>query len=418
MKIISSIILAVSVLLSMIGINLPEPEVKELAEYNNKNNFEMTLLTVNKSGHLVNESGEKIVLNGVNLGNWLLWETWMGFVPEYTSDWAHYDTLEVLETRFGKEKTEEIEKIFMDNFITESDIAQIEKLGFNCVRVPFWYRNFMNEDGSWRAADHNDNPGFKRLDWLIDKCSDYGLYIILDMHGAPGGQSKNHSTGKAGRNELYQVEGKMETCVELWTAIAERYKDCPLIAAYDLLNEPQNNSGYTGDYSWQAESEDAVYNTNNAYDILYKAIRSVDNNHIISFEGIWSTEVLPNPDEKEYKNVMYQLHIYDTDKGMIRYRVSELKKIRRKYNVAVYNGEYNNGENEYFARLLYELCKINRTKWNYKTFNAGTQWGIFNQNVSRIDIKSASYEEIINYIIKISPTAEFSFNSVEMSKIM
>ena len=417
MKIFTSISLIISVLLSLLGMGRT-PDVKSLDEYNHDNTYGMSMLSVNNKGKLVNEDGEKIVLNGVNIGNWLLWETWMGFVPEYTEDWAHYDTLEVLTERFGEEKTAEIEKTFMDNFITEDDVAQIEKLGFNCVRVPFWYRNFMNEDGSWLTTNHNNNPGFQRLDWLIEICEKYGIYIILDMHGAPGGQSKNHSTGKAGRNELYEVKEKMDTCVELWTTIAERYKDNEVIAVYDLLNEPQNNSGYTGDYSWEAGTPEAASQTNKAYDILYKAIRKTDENHIISFEGIWSTEVLPNPEECGYENVMYQLHIYDRDKNMINYRVNELRKIRKNWNVAVYNGEYNNGEYEYFAQILYKFCDINRTKWNYKTFNAGSQWGIFNQNVSRIDIKTESYDEILEYVKTIAPTSNFDFNDVEMSNLL
>ncbi len=418
MKIITSISLIVSILLSLLGFNVTQPDVKPLTDYNYENAHEMSMLTVNNKGHVVDENGKKVVLNGVNIGNWLLWETWMGFVPEYTHDWAHYDTLEVLTERFGAEKTAEIEKVFMDNFITEDDIAQIEKLGFNCVRVPFWYRNFMNEDGTWLTSNHNENPGFQRIDWLIETCEKYGIYIILDMHGAPGGQSKNHSTGKAGRNELYEVESKMDSCVELWTTIAERYKDNEIIAVYDLLNEPQNNGGYTGDYSWEAGSQEAAAQTNKAYDILYKAIREVDDNHIISFEGIWSTEVLPNPNDFGYENVMYQLHIYDTSTDMILYRVNELRKVRREWGVAVYNGEYNNGENEYFGQMLYELFEINRTKWNYKTYNAGSQWGIFNQKVKRIDIKTASFEETIDFILEITPTNTFNFNDVEMSKII
>lgn len=148
MKILTSITLIISVLLSILGFNV-EPDVKPLSDYNNDNTYEMSMLSVNKKGYVINEYNEKIVLDGVNIGNWLLWETWMGFVPEYTDDWAHYDTLEVLTDRFGVEKTAEIKKVFMDNYITEDDIAQIEKLGFNCVRVPFWYRNCMNEDGGW-----------------------------------------------------------------------------------------------------------------------------------------------------------------------------------------------------------------------------------------------------------------------------
>ena len=107
MKIFTSITLIISVLLSILGFNV-EPDVKTLSNYNNDNTYEMSMLSVNKKGYVINEYNEKIVLDGVNIGNWLLWETWMGFVPEYTDEWAHYDTLEVLTDRFGVEKTAEI----------------------------------------------------------------------------------------------------------------------------------------------------------------------------------------------------------------------------------------------------------------------------------------------------------------------
>lgn len=416
MKKFISLLLVFVLILSLFGCT-SNPEVIELEDYKNSNSKELSLLTV-KDGYIVNENGENVVLKGVNLGNWLLWETWMGFVPEYTHDWAYYDTLQVFLERFGEEKTNEIIKTFEDNFITEEDIAQIEKLGFNCVRVPFWYRNFMTEEGEWLTSDYNENPGFQRLDWLISQCEKYGIYVILDMHGAPGGQSKNHCTGKAGRNELYEGEGKMDTAVMLWGAIAQKYKDCKVIAAYDLLNEPQNNSGYEGDYSWAAESEEAVAQTNKAYDVLYKAVRSVDENHIISFEGVWSTTVLPDPNEMGYENLLYQLHLYDTEKGMIRFRVKELKTARKDWGVAVIVGEYNNGEYEYYAQKQYDKNDISRVKWNYKTFNAGEQWGIFNKDVERIDIKTASYEEIMDFIINNTKTSEFNFNAEEMSNLI
>lgn len=416
MKKLISISLVLTLILSLFGCT-QKPEIKELAEYNNSNSKELSFLTV-KDGYIINENGDNIVLKGVNLGNWLLWETWMGFVPEYSNDWAYYDTLEVLIERFGEEKTAEIVKAYEDNFVTEEDIAQIEKLGFNCVRIPFWYRNFMTENGEWLTEDMNENSGFKRLDWIISTCEKYGIYVILDMHGAPGGQSKNHCTGKAGRNELYEGDGKMDAAVVLWGAIAQKYKNNKTVAAYDLLNEPQNNSGYDGDYSWAAESEEAVAQTNKAYDILYKAVRSVDENHIISFEGVWSTTVLPNPNEMGYENMLYQLHLYDRDKGMIKYRVKELKTARKDWGVAVIVGEYNNGEYEFYAQKQYEKNDISRVKWNYKTYNAGEQWGIFNKDVERIDIKTATYEEIIKFITENAKTESFNFNAEEMSNLI
>lgn len=412
MKKLISLLLIFTIILTLFGCT--KTEIKSLEQYNNSNLKEMSLLTV-KDGYLVNENGENVVLKGVNLGNWLLWETWMGFVPEYTEDWAYYDTLQVLIDRFGKEKTAEIVKTFEENFITEEDIAQIEKLGFNCVRVPFWYRNFMTEDLEWFAENHNDNKGFQKLDWLIETCEKYGIYVMLDLHGAPGGQSKNHCTGKAGRNELYENENMMNATVELWCAIANRYKDNKTVCAYDLLNEPQNNGGYEGNYNWAAESEDAVTRTNKAYDILYKAIREIDKNHIISFEGVWSTTVLPNPQEMGYENMLYQLHLYDSEKGMIRYRVDELKTARKDWGVAVVVGEYNNHECEEYAQKKYEKNDISRIKWTYKTYNAGNTWGIFNKDIERIDIKTATYEEIITFIKENTKTESFNFNAEEMA---
>ena len=217
MKKLVSLLLVFIMVLTLFGCT--KSEIKTLEQYNNSNPKEMSMLTV-KDGYIVNENGENVVLKGVNLGNWLLWESWMGFVPEYTEDWAYYDTLEVLLDRFGEEKTAEIVKNFEDNFIIEEDIAQIEKLGFNCVRVPFWYRNFMTEDLQWFAENHDDNKGFQKLDWLISICEKYGIYVMLDLHGAPGGQSKNHCTGKAGRKELYENEEMMNATIDLWCAIA------------------------------------------------------------------------------------------------------------------------------------------------------------------------------------------------------
>ncbi len=412
MKKLISLLLIFTIILTLFG--CAKTEIKSLDQYNNSNPKEMSLLTV-KDGYIVNENGENVVLRGVNLGNWLLWETWMGFVPEYTEDWAYFDTLQIFIDRFGEEKTNEIVKTFEDNFITENDIAQIEKLGFNCIRVPFWYRNFMTEDLVWLAENHNDNKGFQKLDWLISTCEKYGIYVMLDLHGAPGGQSKNHCTGKAGRNELYENETMMNATVELWSAIAERYKDNKTVCAYDLLNEPQNNGGYEGDYNWAAESEVAVSHTNKAYDTLYKAIREIDKNHIISFEGVWSTTVLPNPKEMGYENMLYQLHLYDSEKGMIRYRIDELKTARKDCGVAVVVGEYNNHECEEYAQKKYDKNDISRIKWTYKTYNAGESWGIFNKDVERIDIKTASYEEILTFIKENTKTESFNFNAEEMA---
>lgn len=114
----------------------PEKTVYELSRYTENNDLLGGMLRV-ENGVLVDESGNEIVLHGVNLGNWLLIETWMSWIENYSDEWGYYDTIEVLSERFGAEKTAELINTYENNFIRDTDIEQIEKLGFNCVRVPF-----------------------------------------------------------------------------------------------------------------------------------------------------------------------------------------------------------------------------------------------------------------------------------------
>ena len=407
-----SIFLVLLLLLS--GLSGCAPKTEE--EYHNENPPIAGILSV-QDGQLVTPDGEPITLFGVNLGGWMLMETWMGAVSNYAEDWGYYDTLEVLESRFGAEKTAALIDLYEDHFITAEDIAQIERLGFNCVRVPFWYRNFMTEDGAWLAEEPAENPGFQRLDWLLEQCGQHGIYVILDLHGAPGGQSMNHCTGKAGRNLLYTEEKNLETTERLWKAIAARYRENPVVASYDLLNEPQNNGGYTGDTAWAAESAEAVSHTNDAYDRLYRAVRAEDDAHLVSLEGVWSTTVLPDPNEMGYENMLYQLHLYDTDRGMVDYRVRELVTARKDWGVAVLVGEFNNQKQERYACGQYRKNQISYIKWTYKTVNTGDNWGLYNGNLKRIDIKTATYEEIAECFENRLHTADFIFNEQEMADI-
>lgn len=336
----------------------------------------------------------EVVLNGVNLGGWLLMETWMSPVLDPKENLAHTDILEILTHRFGKEKARSLMQLYQDSFVTEADFTRIADMGFNCVRLPFWYGSFMTETGEWHTASHTQNPGFQRLDWVIAQCEKNGLYAILDMHGCPGGQSTNHSTGAIDKCALYQKEVYLDAMEELWRAIAKRYRRNPVVAAYDIMNEPQNNAGYQGTGVYQAETPNAVAQTNYVYDRMIKTIRAVDPTHVISAEGIWSLSTLPHPKTYGWSNMMYQLHIYDFSKNTIQQKIDELLDARETMGVAVYAGEYNSGDLEKYATSLYQTHGISRTKWTYKTVGRQDNWGLYNKSMDKIDLRTASYEEI------------------------
>ena len=351
-------------------------------------------LKVSKEGRIIDEKGKEIVLKGVNLGGWLIQESWMCAV---NSSESNLESLEILEQRgFTSSQIEALYRSYAENYVTEEDIKSIAELSLNCIRLPFWYRNFMDGSCKLYSDDPENNFGFQMMDRLIFWAEKYGIYVILDMHGCPGGQSTDHSCGQIGQNGLYTDEKYLSAMEELWVAIALRYKDSKTVVAYDIMNEPMNNNS-SYENGWAAGSQTAVEYTLAVYDRMIKAIREVDKNHIITVEGVWSAEMLPDPSEYGWENMMYQLHLYDTSTEMIDYRVSELTKVRKDYGVAVYVGEFNNGdENQAYAYRKYAQNDLCWTMWTYKVSKDYLgNWSLYYSAIPSADIKNDSYEEIL-----------------------
>ncbi|MCC8080490.1 MAG: glycoside hydrolase family 5 protein, partial [Lachnospiraceae bacterium] len=330
---------------------------------------------------IVNRSGESIVLTGINLGGWLLQEYWMCPVngDSYVEQWTYLETLLVLEERFGQEKTQELIEIYEDNWITEEDFQNIAEMGCNVVRIPFWYRNFMSDDeGTWIDEDFDNNPGFQRLDWAIEMAGKYGLYVILDMHGCPGGQSTDHCAGSARVCKLYDEETYQDIMEELWLAISVRYKDNPVVAAYDIMNEPEEQD-YTGD----SVMDDP---RNQVYDRMIQAIRENGDNHIITVEATWTLDALPYPEDTDWENIVYQLHSYGDD---VETCCETLKNYSETHRIPVYIGEFSD---QSFFQMAGEMG-ISCTSWTYKgSGQADGTWFVYESNeVSAVDVSQDPY---------------------------
>lgn len=353
---------------------------------------------------VVNGLGKEILLRGVNLGGWLIQESWMCPVSGEDRKWANLDTLNVLEKRFTKDEVQEVFDIYQDHWIMETDIENIFEMGCNVLRVPFWYRNFMkDEEGTWIHENLDENPGFKRLDWIIQMAEKYGMYVILDLHGCPGGQSMDHSCGTLAQNRLYTSAVCQETMKKLWVAIAYRYKYTSTVAAYDIMNEPQNNTGYEGEYSYNPWKQESWDMTNQIYDSMIKAIRATGDNHIITVEGIWRVSNLPDPRKMGWTNMMYQTHLYDDNQGF-KHWVEDMAAKMSKYGVAGYIGEFQNLN----GIQMCEENNISWTTWTYKGTNndIGTFFCYFG-NIPRVDVGKDSLDVIKLKWGKIIETKNF-----------
>lgn len=344
---------------------------------------------VAKGTAIYNQKGEEIALKGINLGGWLVYEEWM--CQQGVKDNA--TLLSTLENRFGEEQARSLITTYWKNWITEDDLDHIAEMGFNCVRIPFWYRDFQNKNGEW-YLDANGKPDLSILEWVVSECCKRGLYVILDLHGAPGGQSTSQHTGTENFCKLYDdtAEGEQyraETAI-LWKEVAARFKDSPNVAAYDLLNEP----------TCDMNSFDYRYQLWTLYNQLYCAVRKVDPSTILAFEGIWQMSNLPSPSLYGWQNVIYEQHFYDYSENSLNYMVGEMVNYRKYYNVPAFVGECNYGS--LYPYALQKFCEngIGFLPWSYKGVGdpAGdtkNKWFLYSGTGPSADVTSADYAELM-----------------------
>lgn len=345
-----------------------------------------------KGQDIVNRKGEKVRLKGVNLGAWMIFEGWL---CPYEDDLDHYTLLEKLTERFGEEKAYELFNTYMDNWITEYDLDEIKKMGFNCVRVPFWFRNFYYDDNGRKILDENGEWDFSRLEWVVSECAERELYVVLDMHGAVGYQSDAPHSGKGHSVGLYadteQGERYRELTDELWTAIATRFKDEPAVAMYDLLNEPMCDV--------EATEFERRKNNEMIYTRLYDTIRAVDSEHIITMEAIWTAIALPLAWTKGWENVVYQVHFYNNSNFIFNLFAWFTKFIYS--DVPMMMGEFYPHQKTTWDNCFKTLDKANYSwfLWTYKATGHGmwsSDWCLrgSKDGFERVNVDNDSYEEI------------------------
>src|ERR1700722_1942956 len=139
---------------------------------------------------IVDAHGQPVILRGCNLGNWLLNELWMMDMERPDDPKDHWQLEELLQQRFGAQEKEQLLTLFRENWIQPRDFNIIKSWGFNVVRLPIYYD--LLEDDATPGQFRPD--AFKWLDRAVNMATTAGIYVILDLHGAPGGQSNDQCT--------------------------------------------------------------------------------------------------------------------------------------------------------------------------------------------------------------------------------
>lgn len=338
---------------------------------------------------LYDGSGKRICIKGVNIGNWLVPEGWMGVIDidgqndESDGEKLTYlklkDALKKNEHAFTDSQIEELLNIYYEKWFTEEDVKRIKENGFNCVRLPFLHFNIADEN-----AEIKPN-GFKWIDKCLSWCEKNSLYCILDLHGTYGSQNKEHHSGDDTKCILFDDKESQDKTVKLWQQIADRYKDNTYVLGYDLLNEPKGNTNRT------------IKVQHEFHNVLYNAVREIDSKHIIFIESCWDFSDFPNISEYGWTNVVFEMHMYDfsTDtKGYLDYHMSVYDKETQLRHISMLIGEFWMGMADLpLVMDTFDNYGFHWTFWTFKT-NRRDDWGAYKLDIDRVNVSHASFDEI------------------------
>ncbi len=341
-----------------------------------------------RGGAIVDANGEAVRLRGVSIGGFMHLENFINGYPG-----TGHELRQQFEARAGAARAEFFFGRMLDHFFTEEDVRFIRQTGATAIRLPLNYRHFELDDRPFEYIE----AGFERVDRVVEWCGRHGLYVILDGHAVQGWQNTDWSSDNAcGRALFWRHQQFQDRFVAWWERLAERYRDEPAVAGYDLLNEPVGNAPPGGGFD-KASYQPAWRAMNDLYRRTVGAIRAFDPDHIIFLEGEGYSERFAELDPRFAENLVYSCHQYSSPgfgpgpyPGEIRGRHWDMEAQRealhategfqfaRRHGVPLWVGEfgavYNGPSAEVADRVhalddqlaVYETEGVHWTLWTYK----------------------------------------------------
>ena len=219
------IVLAVIILVPLLFVGIVSAMNKGRGDRTKKDTITNTTGLVQSEGtSLYDKDGKRLILRGVNAGGMLVTEGWMvpyscgekrnknGNIIYNSDNIPTYPTLTEEEAREGflsnPNLTEEQRKTIVDtyraNWFSEEDFKTVKnELGMNAIRLPFYYLDILNEDRKTKTFTRkSEEEAFSYFDWFLEQCEKNELYLILDLHGTPGGNNGYEHSGQMNKDDL------------------------------------------------------------------------------------------------------------------------------------------------------------------------------------------------------------------------
>ena len=315
---------------------------------------------------IVKQNGEEFLIKSIGLGGWMIQEGYM-----LGTSGAQWEIRAFLTGLAGEDATDKFYNDWLDNFVTEADIHAIAQSGYNTIRVPLHYGLFFTPKGVW-IDDVKKNRGLSLLHQVVNWAGKNHLYVIPDLHAAPGGQGNNKDISD--RNpafpDLWDSPENQDMTVVLWRNIAREFANNSCIGGYDLINETNYDFEATGDKTGGSCKQNKPLK--DLYKRIISAIRQADSTRILFIEGngyannFNGLETLVTKDFPADKNLAFSFHKYWNSNNQS--DITQFINLRTTYNRPVWLGETGENSNAWFAQMakLMEANSIGWSNWPWK----------------------------------------------------
>jgi len=345
--------------------------------------------------YIYDGNNKEFIIRSMGLGGWMIQEGYMLETSAFAG--TQHEIRAKIEGLIGVANTDSFYNAWLQNHCTQVDIDSMAAWGFNAIRLPMHYNLFTLpiEKEPVVGADTWLPKGFAMVDSLLDWCTKAHIYLILDLHAAPGGQGKdaNISDYDSSKPSLWESAENRRKTVALWSKLAERYSNAPWIGGYDLLNET----------NWTLPGNTLL---RTLFTDITTAIRKVDKNHLVFIEGNSFANDFTGLTPAWDTNMAYSFHKYwnATDVGTIQYVIN----MRDAQNVPLWMGESGENSNEWFYETIktLETAHIGWSWWPLKKINS---------IVCPLTVKeTANYKTLLNYWTNggTKPTVTFATNAL------
>ncbi len=325
--------------------------------------------------YLKDDNSNNLILRGINLGGWMLQEP---YLLQFTgAAGSQHEFKQKLVEFIGQENTDNFYNAWHNNFITQGDIDLLASFGFNSIRLPIHYNLFTLSIQEEPVSGENTwiDKGFSMVDEILDWCEVNNMYLILDLHAAPGGQGFGSDINDYNPDlpSLWESEENKNKTIALWGKLAERYANEPWIGGYDLLNETHWGLG---------ENE-----LRNFYIDVTDEIRLYDQNHIIYIEGNSYANDFSGLTPPWDDNMVYSFHKYWSFNDSLDW----VTWIRSQYGVPLWMGEGGENSNQWFTEAIkmFEDNYIGWALWPWKKLESISAPFAIGSN--------SNYESLVNY---------------------